>query len=559
LLALSALSALCALCGGVPAPAAEPGRYFKIQVVDAQTGRGVPLVELRTTANTRYVTDSNGIVAFFEPGLMDRQVFFSVRSHGYEFPKDGFGMAGKVLDVKPGASAQIKITRKNIAERLYRITGAGVYRDSVLVGERVPIREPLLNGQVAGQDSVLAVPYRGRIHWFWGDTNRLRYPLGLFKTSGATSQLPTHGGLDPSAGVDLDYFVDKEGFSRAMCPIAGPGVVWIDGVLTVRDASGRERLVCHYDRRKGLAESLEHGLAVYNDQAEVFEKHVEFALADRWRCPRGHPVRVTASRTGILPVLLGGMASHGEAVGRHACSPDAGRRENMPPGRENMPPGVDYFLFATPFATVRVKAELSDLARQTSYEAFTCLVPGAHYDKSSAQVDRDAAGKLVYAWKPGTEPITQAQERQLIAAGKIKPEEARYQVHDADTQEPVELHSGTIAWNDYRKKWIMIAVQSGGSSSYLGEVWFLEADAPTGPWRWAKKIVTHDKYTFYNPAHHPFFDQQGGRIIYFEGTYASTFSGNPDQTPWYDYNQIMYRLDLADPRLRQPLGPQVSQ
>jgi hypothetical protein len=231
----------------------------------------------------------------------------------------------------------------------------------------------------------------------------------------------------------------------------------------------------------------------------------------------------------------------------------------MPPGRENMPPGVDYFLFATPFATVRVKAELSDLARQTSYEAFTCLVPGAHYDKSSAQVDRDAAGKLVYAWKPGTEPITQAQERQLIAAGKIKPEEARYQVHDADTQEPVELHSGTIAWNDYRKKWIMIAVQSGGSSSYLGEVWFLEADAPTGPWRWAKKIVTHDRYTFYNPAHHPFFDQQGGRIIYFEGTYASTFSGNPDQTPWYDYNQIMYRLDLADPRLRQPLGPQVSQ
>ena len=28
-----------------------------------------------------------------------------------------------------------------------------------------------------------------------------------------------------------------------------------------------------------------------------------------------------------------------------------------------------------------------------------------------------------------------------------------------------------------------------------------------------------------------------------------TFSGNPDQTPRYDYNQIMYRLDLADERL----------
>jgi hypothetical protein len=48
---------------------------------------------------------------------------------------------------------------------------------------------------------------------------------------------------------------------------------------------------------------------------------------------------------------------------------------------------------------------------------------------------------------------------------------------------------------------------------------------------------------------HPFFDQEGGRIIYFEGTYASTFSGNTNPTPRYDYNQIMYRLDLADPRL----------
>jgi hypothetical protein len=27
------------------------------------------------------------------------------------------------------------------------------------------------------------------------------------------------------------------------------------------------------------------------------------------------------------------------------------------------------------------------------------------------------------------------------------------------------------------------------------------------------------------------------------------FSGNPDKTPRYDYNQVMYRLDLADPRL----------
>jgi hypothetical protein len=106
-----------------------------------------------------------------------------------------------------------------------------------------------------------------------------------------------------------------------------------------------------------------------------------------------------------------------------------------------------------------------------------------------------------------------------------------------------------VNWNPFRKRWIMIAGQQGGTS-FLGEIWYAEATEPTGPWRRAKKIVTHDKYSFYNPVHHPVFNQEGGRLIYFEGTYVTTFSGNPVATPRYDYNQIMYRLDLSDPRLR---------
>ena len=136
----------------------------------------------------------------------------------------------------------------------------------------------------------------------------------------------------------------------------------------------------------------------------------------------------------------------------------------------------------------------------------------------------------------------------MIKAGKLRPEEARFQLTDADGGKAVLLHGGSIYWNAYRKKWILIGVQSFGTS-FLGEVWVAQADAPTGPWGKARKIVTHDKYTFYNPTQHPFFDQEGGRIIYFEGTYAETFSGNPCKTPRYDYNQVMYRLDLSDPRL----------
>ena len=99
---------------------------------------------------------------------------------------------------------------------------------------------------------------------------------------------------------------------------------------------------------------------------------------------------------------------------------------------------------------------------------------------------------------------------------------------------------------------MLISVEAQGKASQLGEIWYAEADKPEGPWKYARRIVTHDRYSFYNPKHHPFFDQRGGRYIYFEGTYTHMFSGNPEQTPRYEYNQMMYRLDLSDPRLKLP-------
>jgi hypothetical protein len=73
----------------VVAAAYTPGDYFQIKIVDEQTGRGVPLVELRTTNNISCWTDSNGIVAWNEPGLMNRPVYFSIQSPGYIFPGGG--------------------------------------------------------------------------------------------------------------------------------------------------------------------------------------------------------------------------------------------------------------------------------------------------------------------------------------------------------------------------------------------------------------------------------------------------------------------------------------
>src|SRR5438093_8764182 len=100
------LAILSILASAWPAPP-DHNQYFRITVVDNQTHRGVPLVELKTVDGTRFYTDSNGCVAFGEPALMDRDVFFSVKSHGYEFPRDGFGIAGKPLHTSPGGDAEL--------------------------------------------------------------------------------------------------------------------------------------------------------------------------------------------------------------------------------------------------------------------------------------------------------------------------------------------------------------------------------------------------------------------------------------------------------------------
>jgi hypothetical protein len=211
LLAVPLLAAMAAR-GDEPLP--DPGRYFAIEVVDDQTGRGVPMVELQGTSGARYYTDSNGLIAFHEPGLMGRKVFFAVASPGYEFAPDGFGIRGAVLETKPGGSARLVIKRINIAKRLYRLTGQGIYRDTILLGRKAPIAEPLLNAEITGQDGILTTIYRGKVYWFYGDTGRLAYALGNFAMSGATTALPEK--LDPDQGIDLKYFTGPDGFARSM-------------------------------------------------------------------------------------------------------------------------------------------------------------------------------------------------------------------------------------------------------------------------------------------------------------------------------------------------------
>ncbi|MCZ2340330.1 MAG: hypothetical protein LC104_00875 [Bacteroidales bacterium] len=485
--------------------------YAEIRVRDADTGRGVPLVELETTHGLTFVTDNAGRVAFHEPGLLGQTLFLTVRSHGYTVKKDGFGFAGVRVTPRVGQIAEIRITRTNLAERLGRLTGEGLLRDSILLGYDVPKFVASHVGKVAGQDSVQAVAYRGKTRWFWGDTQRLAYPLGLFRMAGATTPLfdPHDPQSDPAHGIALEYFTDpKTGFARAMMPLPErpEGVVWAGSLAVVPDEEGQDCLVAHYSRRRGLEGELEQGIAVYDDQKDILVSKKQLPLEETWRRPAGHPIPYT----------------------------EAGKR---------------WLLFGSPTPNVRVPATLTAVLDPNQYEAWTCQKPGS--DPKAPEILLGADGAPQWRWQKELPPTTSEREHNWIKARTLSPRHARFcPTHVADAQEQIRLHSGTVRWNAYRKRWILVAGQFGGKKSFLGEVWYAEADHPTGPFSQAVQILTHDRQTFYNVCHHDFLDRDGGRIIHFEGTYTNDFSGNPLKTPRYNYNQMLYRLDLNTPALR---------
>ena len=491
---------LCAL-GQAELP---PSALFAIRVVDAETGRGVPLVELETVNHLRFYTDSNGTVAFREPGLMGRQIFFHVRSHGYEYPKDSFGYRGVRLKTTPGTEAVLKLKRLNIAERLYRVTGAGIYRDNRLLGRSAPIEQPLLNGMVFGSDSVVTAVYRGKLHWFWGDTNRPSYPLGNFHVPFATSLLPGQGGLDPGLGVNLTYAVGKNGFAKEAAKMPGKGPTWIDGLVVLPDKNQRPRLLAQYVKIKSPLTVYERGVVQFNDERQQFGHRATFPK-DAPLYPHGHPFLHRAAD------------------------------------------GQEYVYFAGGMPLVRVRASLASYLDPSQYETYTFLPAG-----SGSDVQRNPDGSLKFEWRGGQPKLDLKQVNKLIAEKRIRAGESPVHLIDIETGKPVLTQHGSVYWNDHRQRWVMIISQSFGSSM-LGEIWFAEASRPEGPWVYARKIVTHDDYSFYNPKQHPYFAKDGGRTLFFEATYTSTFSGNKHPTPLYDYNQVMYRLELDDPRLNLPV------
>ena len=269
--------------------AAEPCR---IEVVDKANGWPVPLVELRSTHEARFVSDNLGLIAIDSADLLDREVWFTVRGHGYGVPKDGFGYEGVRVTLKAGGTHRLAVERRLPARRLGRLTGAGLFAEGVKLGVKPPAPE----SGVFGCDSVQIAAHGGRLFWLWGDTTLPHYPLGVFHSSAATTPPHPLARFEPPLAMPYEYFRDHDGRPRGVAKMPGEGPTWLSGMVSLPG----DRLAATYSKIRGFLEEYELGLCVWDaKKSEFVREKVIWTKADgakplllqghatRWKDPAG--------------------------------------------------------------------------------------------------------------------------------------------------------------------------------------------------------------------------------------------------------------------------------
>ncbi|MDR1518293.1 MAG: twin-arginine translocation signal domain-containing protein [Dysgonamonadaceae bacterium] len=428
-------------------------KYCRIEVVEEGSGLPVPLVELQTVHQQRFITDNAGVIAFDEPELMGREVWFNINGYGYGVKPDSFGYAGVRLKPEAGTTLRVEVQRNCLAQRIGRITGAGLPAESQKIGEYSNVAE----SGIVGCDSIQIAEYEGKTFMVWGDTSLARYPLGIFHSSAAMTSLNPFPNPAPPIFPAFNYFRDDKGVVRGVAKMPGSGPTWLSGLVSLPSANGKQRLCAVYTKITPPLEAYECGLCVWNDKSQSFEL-----------------LKVIWTKSDSLPKM-----------------------PPLPDGHSviwRTPTGEKQVLFGDPLPRMRCKATFE-------------------------------------AWQNPSE-WQQIEHQKTIASPK--------------DNTLIEPHSGSIAWNGYLKRWVAIFMQKFGKPAAFGEVWYAEASSPTGVWGNAVKILSHGNYTFYNPRLHAEWTPPDAPYLLFEGTFTATFADKPPIVPRYDYNQILYRLDLKD-------------
>ena len=288
-----------------------------------------------------------------------------------------------------------------------------------------------------------------------------------------------------------------------MIELPGPGYVWFDYLMTVPTEEHGLQLVAKYGRVNAYFGNYERGIAIYNDEDEIFEKHQQ---VDAWL---SHPVTMEH------PILVSNK-------------------------------GKEFYYLNAEFNFCRIAPDLDSVSSPDAFEYFTCILdqPG----EESVRINRTSDGEIKYSWRRRSAAFSPQKQAQLLEQGLLKNREKLFNPTDVISGRPVEISRGSINWNPYRQRWILINGKQ--------DIWYSEADSPIGPWVYFTKVATHHHY-YYNPVHHPFLDEDEGRRIFFEGTFTKFFSTEPS-VPRYEYNQLLYGIDLEDPRVALPTPVYVS-
>ncbi|RYD22404.1 MAG: hypothetical protein EOP88_08230 [Verrucomicrobiaceae bacterium] len=423
--------------------AVEPCR---IEIVDKQNGWPVPLVELKTVHDSIHVSDNLGLVAIDDPDLLDREVFFHVKGHGYGLQKDGFGFEEVRTTLKAGGKFRIELERRNLAKRLGRLTGAGLFAE----GQKLGIAPLLPESGVFGCDTVLTATVGDKIFSLWGDTMLPGYPLGIYHSSAATTPLQPLKKFEPPIAMPYTLFRDKEGKPRGVAKLPGDGPTWLGAMVSFPN----KQLGATWSKIRNHVEEYEVGICTWDVKTQNFVSEKTL-----WKIADGHK-----------PLLLRGH-----------------------PVRWQDKDGKKWLLFGDPFPEARCPDDFESWKNPSTWE----------------KVEKAAAPKSANG-------------------------------------EEIKPHRGAIAWSEYKKRWVTIFTQQWGKPSALGEIWYAEAESPLGPWQKTTKVLTHDNYTFYNPRIQFDMMPEKAPFILFEGTYTAEFADHAVKTPRYNYNQVLYRLDLDD-------------
>ena len=312
----------------------------------------------------RYVTDSNGVVAFDEPGLIGLQGLLPRQEPRLRVPQGRVRLPRQgARDPAGGLGHARRSSGSTSPSGSTASPAGGSIATAVLTGGRAPIARAGAERPGARLGQRASTPSTGARSTGSGATpTGPGYPLGNFHVPGATSELPGRRRARPRRRGRPDLLRRRRRLrpaDRARCPATGP--TWIGGLVVLRDRDGRERMFADYVEDPPAAGDLR-------------------ARAGRVR-PRDRQLR----EGGHVPMDLR----------RTPASIPAAIRSSTGDG------GIDYVYYRSPYPLIRVPADPEALADPGGYEAFTCLAPGTRLEQRQARPRRRTAG-LRYAWKRNT-------------------------------------------------------------------------------------------------------------------------------------------------------------